>query len=439
MFCPDLRLVLTMSSRLQRNISLFVAAVTTLLAVGACDVAEADVSADHSNNIGSLERVPWEGGSQYWEEFDNASDWKDRAFFPIGLWHGSFDTQDQVLWDKSLGINFYTGGLWKDSDFAILEATDMDWVGGQINPGFNPDSKNWPGRMTEDEVDGRFEDPARGQALLQSVVDEFGGKEQFLYGNYTQMVVGRDMVLADQEKYVNDYSDVVSLDMYLYTIPFCDFPNYRGDLYVNPVPERTCRTASSYGRMVESLRARDAVDGRLQPVWNFIEVLSGASEEGSFSSYISPTELKGAAMSSLIAEARGLVWFQQSFAGPCKTSQPLRDAQEQGSQFCGDPQVHALGEVNNLIASLAPVLNTQSYVWDAGPSTDTMLKVTDGSAYLFAMTDGTAGDRRFTLPAGLSDTVDVVGEGRSIDVEDGSFHDAFATEADYHVYRIALN
>ncbi|WP_331888449.1 hypothetical protein [Williamsia sp.] len=428
-----------MFSEFQRSIRVLMAVGMAVLTMTACDSAGADTSSETVGGIEGLERVPWEGGPGYWQEFESASDWTNPEFFPIGLWYGSFDTKEQVLWDKSLGINFYTGGLWEASDFKVLESADMDWVGGQINSGFDPASKNWPGRMTDDEIDGRFEDPAEGQALLQNVIDEFGGKEQFLYGNYTHMVVGEDMPLADQEKYVNDYSDVVSLDMYLYTIPFCDFPNYRGELYVNPIPESTCRSASSYGRMVDSLRARDAVDGRLQPVWNFVEVLSGAGEEESFSRYVTPEELKGAAMSSLINEARGLVWFQQSFAGPCKSSQPLRDAQVLGSGFCGDSQVRAMGEVNNLIKSLATVLNTQSYRWDAGPGTDTMLKVKDGFAYMFAMTDGTAGSRHLALPAGLTDTVEVVGEDRDITATDGSFQDEFESEAEYHVYKIALD
>lgn len=417
---------------------LLMVVAVALLAVSACSTAGAGSSDENGSGVESLERVPWEGGPAYYKQFENASDWTNPDFFPIGLWYGSFDTKAQVLWDKSLGINFYTGGLWKESAFETLESTGMYWVGGKVNDGFDASSKNWPGQITDDEVDGRFSDPADGRTYLQGLEDKLRGHGQFLYGNYTQMVAGPDLPLADQEMYVNDYTDVVSLDMYLYTVPFCDWEPYRGDLYANAIPQSTCRTASSYGRMTDSLRTRDASDGKLQPIWNFIEVLNGAGDEKSHIREIAPDEVKGAAMASVINEARGIVWFQQSFGGECQTTQPLRNAQDQGEGFCGKEQVAAMSEINSLIQALAPVLNTQSYNWDFGHRTDTMLKVKDGAAYVFAMADGGSGERSFVMPEGFSDLVEVVGEGRELMIRGGKFTDDFAAESSYHVYKIAV-
>jgi hypothetical protein len=418
-----------------RPFSLITLLSATVVVVVGCSVRDANGD-ERATSIELLPRIVWEGGPNYWDQFPNAADWTDPSFFPIGLWHGSFDTEEQVLWDKQHGINFYTGGLWRDSQFSILESTGMYWVGGPVNSGFDVTSTNWPGQITEDEVDGRF-DPAAGHELLQGIESKLRGHGQFLYGNYTQLVVGADLPLSDQERYVNDYADVVSLDMYMYTIPFCDWTDYRGAIYVNKVPRDTCRTASSYGRMTDSLRTRDAADGLLQPIWNFIEVLSGAGGVESFTRYIKPAELKGAAMASLIKEARGLVWFQQSFAGDCQGSQTVRLAQDQGEAFCGKAQVDAMGVVNNLIHDLAPVLNTQSYLWDFGPGTNTMLKVKDGDAYIFAMSDGRAGKRTFTMPHGLAGSVEVFGENRLLTVRDRQFEDDFAAESTYHVYKVA--
>ncbi|WP_155976879.1 hypothetical protein [Nocardia sp. 348MFTsu5.1] len=411
-------------------------AVVASLIAGCGGPSDADI--DPGRNVLSLPRIAWEGGSEYWRQFANASDWTSPDFFPIGLWYGSFDTAEQVRWDQHLGINFYTGGLWKASDFEILKSTGMYWVGGKVNEGFDSSSKNWPGRLTDDEVDGRFPSPAAGRAHLQELEDELRGHGQFLYGNYTQMVVGKDLAVSDQEKYVNDYTDAVSLDHYLYTNSFCDFDPYRGDQYVNPIPQSTCRTASSYGRMTDSLRARDAADGRLQAIWNFIEVITGVGDEKSFVRNIAPAEIKGAAMASVINEARGIVWFQQALGGDCLTTQPLRNAQDQGESFCGKNQVAAMGEINNLLHSLAAVLNTQSYDWDFGSQIDTMLKVIDRQAYIFAMTDGGSGERTFTVPAGLAGSAEVVGEGRTLEIRDGKFRDSFPVESTYHIYKIAL-
>lgn len=67
-----------------------------------------------------------------------------------------------------------------------------------------------------------------------------------------------------------------------------------------------------------------------------------------------------------------------------------------------------------------------------------MLKVKDGSAYVFAMTDGGSGERDFVVPFGLSDSVEVVGEDRELQITGGKFTDEFASESSYHVYKIAL-
>ena len=70
-----------------------------------------------------------------------------------------------------------------------------------------------------------------------------------------------------------------------------------------------------------------------------------------------------------------------------------------------------------------------------------MLKVKDGYAYIFAgigLKD-TTGSKTFTLPSGVNgSTVEVVGEGRSVTLSNGTFTDAFATEYAHHVYRIAV-
>ncbi|MGV9712245.1 hypothetical protein ACWDTI_16470 [Gordonia sp. NPDC003424] len=343
-------------------------------------------------------------------------------------------------WDRSYGINFYTGGLWKNTPFGALQDADMYWVGDRVNSTFDKSSRHWPGQFMDDEVDGRF-DPAAGLKHLADLRSELADRRQFLYTNFTRMVVGPDLPEDVKERYVNTFADVVSLDMYAYTIPFCNDPadTYRGTMFDVPIPLQTCRSSATYGRMTAALRANDALDGKLVPIWNFIDLYGGADNDGNFIRYIRPDELRGAAMASVINEARGIVWFQQSFGGPCKSSQPLRDAQRQGAAFCGNDQLLALREINALLRKMAPVLNTQSYRWSAGSHVQTMLKVKDGKAYLFAMTDGGSGIRTFTVPEGLSGKAEVIGEGRQISINDRHFSDMFATESTYHLYEISLS
>ncbi|GAB4047212.1 hypothetical protein [Catellatospora paridis] len=385
----------------------------------------------------NLPRIEWEGGPAFWKKFPDAADWTDPAFFPVGIWFSGISSDAEAQWDKQHGINFYIG-MHEGTNFALFERNDMYWIGDKLNPTFKDSSRNWPGIFMDDEVDGTAASPAEGFRKLQKIKSDNAGTKKFLYTNYTQLVIGSDMGRRDQERYVNDFADAVSLDMYWYTIPFCDWKPYRGTLYADPVPARTCRTASSYGRAVNGLTVRDAVDGRLQPRWMFIENFNGLSGHAHLS-YITPEQLKAAAMSSVINEARGLLWFNQSFTGPCQSSGVLREAQTKGSSFCGHAQIEAMGQVNKFIHSLARVINTQSYKWNFGSGLDTMLKAQNGSAYIFAMTDGTTGQRTFKLPPEVSGkSVEVVGENRTIDVSDHSFRDSFPHEYTYHVYRIVI-
>lgn len=425
-----------MASR-KRSILAAIILVSSLVVEGCSAPSEGNFV--HGNEILGLPLIDWEGGPAYWSQFPNARDWADPSFFPIGLWHGQFDDADHAMADKATGLNFYTGGLWKESDFAALEQSGMYWVGGRVNQSFDDTSRYWPGILLDDEVDGRFTPPAEGFAHLEELKRRMATDRQFLYTNFTNMVVGPELSLADRLRYVNTYADVVSLDMYFYTVPFCDAGDaYRGQLYDGQISEETCRTASSYGKFVQALRDLDAQDGHLLPIWNFVEVMSGANDDRFFGRYIEPEEIRGAAMSSVINEARGIVWFQQSLGGPCKSTQPVRQSQELGETFCGYSQVEAMTQINKQIQELAPILNTQSLRWHAAEGSQTMLKVHDGEAYLFAMTDGEAGSRTFALPDGLDHTATVLSEDRTIEIADGLFTDDFPTESAYHIYRIPL-
>jgi hypothetical protein len=387
----------------------------------------------------NLPMIPWEGGPAYWEQFDkaDAAGWSDPDFFPIVSWWGTFTTDEEVQYDKSLGINTYSE-MWEETPYSLFEDNGVFWVGAPLNDSFTPEGPNWVGYLLDDEVDGRFP-VAEGQARLQEFSDAADGNGWFRYANFTKMVVENDMAAADATQYVNGYTDVVSVDMYWYTVPYCDWEPYR-DVYLVPVEEANCRTSSSYGKVMESLRLRDAADGTLQPLWQWVENLNGGPTDGTPSAYIAPDQLKGAVMNSIINEARGIAYFNQSFNGPCRSSNVFRDSQQ--PNFCGAEQVVAVKEVNTTVHSLASVINTQSYDYSFGDSLDTMLKSAGDFAYIFAMVDGSSqpGERTFQLPESVNGrTVDVLEEDRTLTVDgSGMFTDTFEDEYSYHVYRVAI-
>ena len=387
----------------------------------------------------SLPRIPWEGGPEYWSGFANAdaAGWTDPAFFPVVAWHNGISSDAEVQYDKALGINTYIG-MSADTPFSLFEDNAVYWIGEGLNDSFDPESPNWVGTFLDDEVDGRFS-PADAVRQLEARAAQ-APSATFKMANFTQMVISTDLPARDAEDLVNGPTDVVSMDMYWYTVPHCSLDPYRSP-YLVEIPRSACRTASSYGRAVEAMRMRDAADGSLQQIWHFVENLNGGPAEGTYSGYVQPGQVQGAVMSAVINEARGILYFNQSFSGDCVTSNVFRASQIDPG-FCGRAQVEAVREVNGRIHELAPVINTQSYEYSFGSGLDTMLKTHGEHAYVFAMPEGGTdpGPRTFSLPAGTAaGEVEVLFEDRVLAAApDGTFEDSFEHEYSFHIYRVPL-
>lgn len=393
----------------------------------------------------ALPRVAWEGGPAYWNQFSKtaAAGWNDPSFFPMVSFSNSFSSDAEIQWDADHGINVYHGlNPW--SEYDLLLNHDMYYVGDAYADVYSgvtmPSTFNrWVGYSIPDEIDGTSADGPTGLANVTSYSDGYRANNdgRFISANYTQMVVSTTFQPYG-EQFVNHTGvDAVSIDMYWYTIPDTSF----GNVYVTDVGGPTApRTATSYGAMMRGLRQLDGNDSSRKPLWMFVEMLSGSPGE-QFVRYIDPAELKGAAMSSVINEARGLMWFNNVASQGYEVGNVLRQAQVNGTGFVGYYQVEAMGEVCAQIKVLAPVINTQSYVWTFGSNLETMLKTYNGYAYIFAMCSNgsTPGSRTFTLPTGVNGTsVEVVDESRNLTISGGQFTDSFNAEYSYHIYKIAL-
>jgi hypothetical protein len=78
------------------------------------------------------------------------------------------------------------------------------------------------------------------------------------------------------------------------------------------------RFGSKYGDDVAKVRRLDARDGKRQAVWHLFETgwpFSKSAAQGGRA--ISLDQPLAAAWHAIIAGARGIIWFQHSFAGPC--------------------------------------------------------------------------------------------------------------------------
>lgn len=181
---------------------------------------------------------------------------------------------------------------------------------------------------------------------------------------------------------------------------------------------------------MEHLGLPDGADGKRMPLWALVEVGHPTSDNSAPT--ITGDQIAGAVMNSLIHNARGIIYLNRSFGGPCISQHLLRDS-------CGAANKPKVVQTTQRITALAPVLNSPTYQWTANPSLDSMLKIHGGPYYLFAMpgpTGGT-GSQSLNLPPPVSGgTAQVLFENRTVRVSGGHLTDSFAGEYSYHISKI---
>ncbi|MEV0623159.1 hypothetical protein AB0I81_58280 [Nonomuraea sp. NPDC050404] len=424
-----------------RKVSKWTLLIPLVLLVGVgWVVAQVGASAERLD----LPRVPWEGGPKYYAGYGApaAAGWTDPAFFPIGVWFESVLEERDIRLDKEAGLNTYIE-LTGNSNMELVRKHGMHAITGKPLPGMG---KETVGYLITDEADmfagpgdgvwsGKFagegkpcipDKPPCGYTAMRTLKDKLPKNDGRLH--YANFGKGIAMWETDEQarKFVNSYTDAMSTDIYWYTdANICaEAEHFLG------LPRDRCPRAANYGRTVDRSRELDAMDGRLQPVYAFIEV-GWPGQNGRQA--ITPDQLGGAVMNALIHEARGIVYFNHSFGGPCISQHVLREP-------CNKDIRAAVTELNRRIASLAPVLNTQSFAHTFESRLDTMLKEHDGSYYVFATVgeEAAPGSYALRLPDALASatSAEVLFENRTVPIRDGAVSDTFERLDSYHIYKI---
>jgi hypothetical protein len=421
----------------------FVAACTTSSTVGepTTPVGNTGVGNTGTSGTGTLDLplIRWYGGPAYWDQFPvaKAAGWANPKFFPIVIWFDSVSSDAEVQDDESYGINTYIGEPTSVNyyNFADENAYVLTTLGNTP-----PGGKAQPGDFLADEPDSGATS-ADDLAIAHRLEAASPKDGRFKEINFSSNVLSNSLPAVNKanfEALVDSYAGPVSADKYYYTQPSCFDAKY----LIAHIDQAHCRTSSSYGATVRAMIARVEGGGVSKPVWNFVEDLYGGPATD-HQPYITPGQLEGAVMDSIINGASGILYFNQAFAGPCAGGNIIRQVQT-GALPCGQSQLDAMRQVDQRIKTLAPVLNTQSYQYTFGSDLDTMLKAYQGSAYIFAMISGAAasepGQRTFTLPPALAGatSVEVLNENRTIPVVDGHFTDNFPYEYTYHIYKVKM-
>jgi hypothetical protein len=369
---------------------------------------------------------PVDGGPGYYSRFSNALPSKP-SYFPIGVWFESVVSQRDIDKDKDAGLNTYVV-LTTNSKLSLLRRNGMKALlhQGEWRPSAAAGSQT-AGWELRDEIDMQMS-PAAGYAELQRIKSTLPADRRLRYNNYGKGVLFWHSNF-EASRYVNAV-DLSSTDVYWFNDDDACHASQGGKLLGlnRGLTDAECHRASNYGTQTKRIRNLISPAGS-KPVWTFVEVGTPFSDMGSG---IGPAQIRAAVWHSVIAGARGIVYFNHSFGGPCQTQHALRDP-------CYANVRATVKTVNKQIRALAPVLNAPFVTsrWTHSLATKAMVKWRGGHFYVFA---GSAKDvsstGSFSIRCVGTATARVLGENRRIPVRRGSFTDSFADGNAVHIYRI---
>lgn len=383
-----------------------------------------------------------DGGADYTRRFDRSLP-ASPSFFPIGVWLESVTDPSDVATDQAAGLNTYVQ-LTDDSDLSLLRGTGMHVISANPRAPVRSPVAGW---FISDEADMNYgpgwspvvgadnhQKCARGgkrcgYTFLRALRAQLPDDHRLRYANYGKGVTFWE---SDDEArvFVNRFQDIVSADNYWFTDPnICQASEggtLLGDRELSP---EKCRRAANYGATIDRVRSLVRPAGS-KPVWALVELGHPFIEE--HAPTIQPAEVRAAVWSSLIHGARGVMYFNHSFAGACPTYHALREP-------CYEDVRSMVTNINRQITELAPVLNapTATGVTRTHGDVDVMTKWSGDTYYVFAGSTA-AHEQRVTFDlACTGDAVaTVLGEQRTVPVTGGRFTDTFADGNAVHLYRI---
>jgi hypothetical protein len=349
----------------------------------------------------------------------------DSKFFPLGVWLQ--DPADAKAY-KDAGINIYLG-LWQgptEKDLSELAAAGMKTICGQNRTGLKHiNDGTIIGWMSSGEPDdaqpdgkGGYSPPVDPSEVIQRY-DDIKSKDASrpFYLAFGSGVAWEDYPRLQMRENRDAYyeymkgCDILSFHIW----PVNDsHPEIRGNLWYVPLG-------------VDNLHE---YCGNTKPVWAVIECTKTSTNSAAKPT---PAQVRSEVWMALIHCANGLIYYCHSFAA---------DTEDDAALLHDPAMLAAVTDINRQIASLAPVLNSATLPDGATVSSsnaevpvDLMVKKHGGATYVFAaaMRDGKT-TATFAVPTG--DKVEVLGENRTLTINDGKFNDQYESYA-VHLYKLS--
>ncbi|MFF5793533.1 hypothetical protein ACFY5D_15920 [Paeniglutamicibacter sp. NPDC012692] len=386
-----------------------------------------------------VESLPVDARSQYYGQFKNPLP-DDASFFPLAVWHESLTDPFLAEKDKSFGINTYVEltpdsvpQMARDAGMYVLGSTPDGALNGFVLPdevdmwgksGHGVWTGAWPGEAPICEPEeSRCGYTVMEKSLLKSP------EGLVVYANF-----GKGVTFWEPDTvgtyFVNEYADIVSADNYWFTDPnICS--KYEGGTKLDEPRDLTpseCRLAANYGWTVERMRGFVQPAGA-KPVWGLVELGMPFAET---TQPIKPEEIRAAVWHSIIAGARGIVYFNHSFAGSCASQHVLRD--------CGEELSGSVTKINQEVRGMANVINAplvkDSMLSVHGTIRSTVRKLDDAMVVIAGSARLGAQEAEFRLACEITGEIEVVGEDRTVKAQGNVFSDRFEDGNAVHIYRI---
>jgi hypothetical protein len=373
------------------------------------------INASPGTNAPASPYAQWENGPPHGVDF-----------FPIAVWLQNPSNAERY---KQAGINTYVG-LWRgptEEQLAVLKKAGMKVICHQnktaLKHADDPTIIGWMHGDEPDNAQSLGQGKGYGPPILpQKIIEDYNEIRQSdptrpVLLNLGQGVAwdgwhGRGVRTNHPEDYPEYIKgcDIASFDIYP---AVHDKPEVAGNLWF---------VAKGVERLIKW------ADGK-KIVWNCIE----CTRIGNPNTKATPQQVKCEVWMSIIHGSMGLIYFVHEWQPKFNESALLSD----------NEMLSAVTAINRQITGLAPVLNSPTIEGAAGVSSSNeavpiaiMAKKQDGAIYLFAVAmrdDKTTAS--FTLQHAESiKTVEVIGENRTIDINNGIFKDDFEPW-DVHLYK----
>ena len=388
------------------------------------------VTVDPTTELGSLPAgvtlQQINGGPEYYADngLTNAvnAGWDNPSFFPIGAWAAPINTSSDVARWETLGWN--TAWVPADTSQSLVDAAGISLVASveagwtdYTNDGFTPGAET-VGISSYDEPTTFAEGVSTPISTTPNSLQdgrfwwindtwnfiEYGGLSPV---SSSAQVLTTNVTTPDGTQ---AHIDVSSIDDYWFagsTISgMQDELGLLDKLGGYATADEVAR-GSNYGDLITY---EEAITGGATPIYSYVEDGGPYNQDTSASDYITPPELNWAVWSSIIHGANGIIYFNNTFAGPDVSDDNLSDAYYQTVQPGQTVSIYTqVQETDALIAQLAPVINSPTalgYVTVNNASyengkilspfsgIEVMAKDYNGQFYIFADTADSANTNR---------------------------------------------